>query len=113
MSRMRHAAGFGLSFFTAAALMYLFFGYSHLVPGEIALVAIPLVAVCAGYLQGMVLGHQYYVSIGCGSFLALLAMWVPVVVVTYGFALMGVPVLVVLAGCAAWGAQLSKELARK
>ena len=105
---MKHLAAFIYSVIVAAFLMYLYFAFGHYLPGAILLGALPVVAVGAGYAQGRMMGHQYFVSIGCGALLALLLMWAPLVVLTYGFALMGVPVLMALAACAAWGARLAR-----
>ena len=75
--------------------------------GFVLLLAFAACSAGAGMILGRVFGSGYANSIGIGAMLALLLLWTPVVVVTYGFALAGIPILVAYAYCFVLGARRS------
>jgi hypothetical protein len=63
--------------------------------GAMQLLALVPVAVIVGLLLGVLGGEGSAAAIGVGCFSGLLLLWTPVVVVTYGFALLSVPVIAI------------------
>jgi hypothetical protein len=90
---------------TPAAL--LFYWYGENLPGLLRLAGWGVVGVAAGLLLGRLFGPRDYFAVGIGAFIGALLLWTPVVVVTYGFALLGVPFLVAYAATVALGAKYS------
>jgi hypothetical protein len=66
-------------------------------------------ALAAGAFQGLLFGQSWPKVIGIGSFVGLLVLWSPVVVVTYGFALAAVPLLAAIALLVFFGARLGAK----
>ncbi|MES2016854.1 MAG: hypothetical protein V4484_10175 [Pseudomonadota bacterium] len=80
-----------------------------------ARLALPLALLAAGLLGftvGCLLGSAFKApwSIAIGAFAASAIMWTPVVIVTYGFALLGLPLLFAYAACVWTGARLVRPL---
>lgn len=84
-----------------------------LVNGFVLLAAFAACAAGAGMLLGRIFGSGYANSIGVGAMLALLLLWIPVVFVTYGFAIAGIPILVAYAYCFVLGARWSGPWRRR
>jgi hypothetical protein len=66
---MKAISAFALSFVVAASTMYLYFVGGDLLPGLAHFAALPIIALGAGFVQGRIMGNQYYWSIGCGAML--------------------------------------------
>ena len=59
-----------------------------------------------GCVQGQLFGREHVKAVGYGALAAVLLLWTPIVVVTYGFALLGIPLVIAYAACVAAGAKL-------
>jgi hypothetical protein len=87
----------------AAYLVYITLeNYSGLLHGLAFLVAAFLV----GGLLGSLAGTKASQAIGIGAFIGALVLWSPVLLVTYGFALLFLPVLALFAGVVVLGAKV-------
>lgn len=95
-----------LSFFVA------FFNYTGLenFSGIIRLAAIVSSALAIGICQGFFVQRSGHRTVGIGAFFGLLILWSPVVMVTYGFALMALPLLVAFAMLVSFGAKIGANL---
>jgi len=60
-----------------------------------------------GLMLGALFGRDAFKPIGLGAFAGLLLIWTPLVLVTYGMALMGIPLLAAYAACVALGVRFS------
>ena len=79
-------------------------------PGVVRLIAIAASALTIGACQGFFHKRPRHGAIGAGAFLGLLVLWSPVVVVTYGFALMSLPLLAIFAMLVFFGAKIGTSL---
>jgi hypothetical protein len=79
--------------------------------GVARLLAIFLSAVAMGVGLGFFVQRSRHKIIAVGAFLGLCILWLPVVVVTYGFVLMGLPLLVAFAVLVLLGAKTGANLA--
>jgi hypothetical protein len=104
----------GLIGITSAAInsSVAFFNYTGLedFSGIVRLVAIILSALAIGICQGFFVERAGHRAIGIGAFFGLLILNLPVVVVTYGFALMALPLLVAFALLVFFGAKIGADL---
>ena len=78
--------------------------------GIIRLIAIVLSALAIGMCQGFFVERAGHLAIGTGAFFGLLILYSPVVVVTYGFALMALPLLAAFALLVFFGAKIGANL---
>ncbi len=74
--------------------------------GIVTIGAFYVVGFLLGCVHGLVFGRSYVKTVGYGALAAVLLLWAPVVVVTYGFALLGTPLVVAYAAFLAIGARL-------
>jgi hypothetical protein len=110
MSKVR--TGFiGVSSATIS-LLVAFFNYRSLenFSGTVRLVAIVLSALVIGMCQGFFVQRSGHRAVGIGAFFGLLILWSPVVLVTYGFALMALPLLAALAMLVFFGTKIGANL---
>ena len=105
MGRTLAAAAAGLVATPTCAV--LFFTHADPLPGWGRIAGLVALAPLLGVVLGKLFGRGAFLPIGAGAFAGLLVIWAPVVVVTYGFALMGVPLLAAYAGCVALGVRFS------
>ncbi|MBA5639104.1 hypothetical protein H3H37_18755 [Duganella sp. LX20W] len=82
-------------------------------PGIVRLVAIVLSALAIGLIQGFFVQRARHRTIAIGAFFGLLILWSPVIVMTYGFALMGLPFLAAFAILVFFGAKAGANLRLK
>ena len=80
-------------------------------PGAVVLLAVALAGFCAGVGLGLVFGAAATMEVGLGAFLAALLLWTPVVLATYGFALIALPGLALFGWIVGQGARFSRRLA--
>ena len=106
---LKSLPAFGASFVTTPICVYLAFIYSEPLPGYVRLALFVLAALGAGLMLGRLFGRERRTSIGLGALTALLVLWAPLIVLTYGFALIGVPIPMGLAVCVAIGASFAKR----
>lgn len=94
------------------SLSVAYFNYTMLenFSGIVRLMAIVLSALATGMGLGFFVQAEGQRSVGLGAFLGLLILWSPVVVVTYGFALMAVPLLAGFALLVFFGAKMGTRL---
>jgi hypothetical protein len=95
-----------ISFFSA------FFSYTGLenFDGIIRLAAIVLSALAIGMGQGFFVQRSGHRTVATGAFFGLLILWSPVVVVTYGLALVALPLLAGFAMLVFLGAKFGANL---
>jgi cobalamin synthase len=79
-------------------------------PGAVTVLAIAVCGVVIGLGQGWCIQPPQHRTIGMATFVGLLILWLPVVFVTYGFALLAVPLLAVFALLVFFGARLGSHL---
>lgn len=78
--------------------------------GIVRLVAIVLSALAIGIFQGFFVRRSAHRIVARGAFFGLLLLWSPVVLVTYGFALMALPLLAAFAMLVFFGAKVGAIL---
>jgi hypothetical protein len=104
----------GLIGITSAVISFLgaYFNHTGLedFSGMVRLVAIILSALAIGMCQGFIVERAGHGAIGIGAFFGLLILFSPVVVVTYGFALMALPLLAAFALLVFFGARIGTNL---
>ena len=76
-------------------------------------VAIFLVAFFLGIGCGNVFGWERVGSYCAGTFMAVLILWAPIVVVTYGFALLAAPLLICLVGVGVAGLNIGGRIKKR
>ena len=99
----------------ASAAISLFVAYCNYIAlenfsGTVRLFAIVLSALVVGVCQGVFVQRAEHRAVGMGAFFGLLALWLPVIVVTYGFALMALPLLAAFAMLVFYGARIGARL---
>jgi len=75
--------------------------------------AIVAAALAIGACQGLLFERQWHKAIGIGTFAGMLILWLPVIAVTYGFALLALPLLAAFAVLVFYGAKLGTSLRRE
>lgn len=95
-----------------ASLLVVFLNYTSFenFPGIVRLCALVISGFAIGIGQGLFIGRPWHGAIGIGAFVGLLIGWVPVVMVTYGFALLGLPLLAIFATLVFLGAKFGAHL---
>ena len=78
--------------------------------GAVRLFAIVLSALAVGVCQGLFVQKSEHRVVAMGAFLGLLSLWLPVIVVTYGFALMALPLFAAFAMLVFYGARIGASL---
>ena len=78
--------------------------------GTVRLIAAMISALAVGICQGFFIQRSGHRDVGMGTFFGLLTLWLPVVVVTYGFALMALPLLAIFAMLVFYGARIGANL---
>jgi hypothetical protein len=78
--------------------------------GAVRLFSIVLCALAVGVCQGVFVQRAEHKAVGMGAFFGLLTLWLPVIVVTYGFALMALPLLAAFAMLVFYGARVGANL---
>jgi amino acid transporter len=93
-------------------LLVAFFNYRGLenFSGIVRLVSIVSSALVIGICQGFFVQRSDHRALGMGAFFGLLILWSPVVMVTYGFALMALPLLAAFAMLVFFGAKVGANL---
>lgn len=80
---------------------------------RLAAPAVIIAGFLLGFSAGCVLGSAFKnaspLAVGTGAFAAALTMYTPVILATYGIALIGVPVLLLYAACVAAGAYMVRR----
>lgn len=99
----------------SSAAISLFIAYCNYIAlenfsGTIRLFAIVLSALAVGVCQGIFVQRDKHRAVGIGAFFGLLTLWLPVIVVTYGFALMALPLLAAFAMLVFYGARIGASL---
>lgn len=79
-------------------------------PGTVTVLAIVVCGFVIGLGQGWFVQPPQHRTIGMATFVGLLILWLPVVLVTYGFALLAVPLLAAFALLVFFGARLGNHL---
>lgn len=94
------------------SMLVAFFNYTALehFSGIVRLIAIVLSALAIGICQGFFVRRSTHTMVGKGAFYGLLLLWSPVVLVTYGFALMALPLLAAFAMLVFFGAKVGAIL---
>ena len=89
-----------------------FFNYAGLedFSGIVRLVAIVVSALVIGIFHGIFVRRSAHRMVGKGAFFGLLLLWSPVVLVTYGLALMALPLLAAFAMLVFFGAKVGAFL---
>lgn len=78
--------------------------------GSVQWLAVVMTGLLTGMLEGIFIGRPWHRAIGIGTFIGTLILWSPVVLVTYGFALLALPLLAGFAALAWVGAKLGNNL---
>jgi hypothetical protein len=99
-------------FSTVVSLLTVFINYTCLenFSGTVRICAIVASALAIGICQGFFFERVWHKVIGIGTFVGISILWTPVVVVTYGFALLYLPLLAAFAILAFFGARLGANL---
>lgn len=72
--------------------------------------AIVLSALTIGIFQGIFIKREWHRAIGIGTFSGIFILWLPVVAVTYGFALLALPLLMAFALLVFFGAKFGANI---
>jgi hypothetical protein len=88
-----------------AVACYFLYRYSEHQPGWLRLMEWVAVGGLAGVVFGRIFGRGHHRTIGAGAFAGMLLLWTPVVLNTYGFALIAVPILMAYGVIAGLGAR--------
>ncbi len=91
----------------SASLVYMVF---EAYPGWVKLLAIVFCALLIGALQGFFIRPSHHKVVGIASFIGIVILWLPVVLATYGFALLALPLLAAFARLVLAGATLGSKL---
>jgi hypothetical protein len=78
--------------------------------GIAKLCVVVLSGLIIGTVQGFFIEKSWHRAIGIGTFAGPLILWLPVVIVTYGFALLGLPLLAAFSTLVLFGAKLGAKL---
>jgi hypothetical protein len=103
-------AGSGIATMLGTFIIYL---TTERFPGVVSLTAMVPMGLVIGCLLGLVAGSNLAKAVGIGAFIGILILWTPVVVVTYGFALLALPLLALYSSLVAVGAKVGGALRRK
>lgn len=76
------------------------------------LIAVYGAGLLIGVTHGMIFSRRAGISVFTGTFAAVLGLWSPVVIGTYGFAILGLPLLIAYGVCVAAGALLGARAKR-
>lgn len=79
-------------------------------PDSVQWFAVVVTGLLAGMLEGIFIGRPWHKAIGIGTFIGTLVLWAPVVMVTYGFALLALPLLAAFAALVWLGAKAGSML---
>lgn len=101
------------SFFTTLLLIVLLAQIPASAGWPLTIFASAAGAIVHGLAYGMLLRRPCAVPVGVGSFLAALVASVPVVLITYGFALITVPLLALFASLSAVSGEIGRRLGRR
>ena len=109
---MKRIAIVGASFLANLAILFGSVVFlSGVLGGAMTIVAVALLGFSVGCALGSAFRTATALPVALGAFGAALIMWTPVVVVTYGFALLGLPLLIGYAACVGAGARMVKRTA--
>lgn len=81
--------------------------------GSVQWLAVVMIGLSTGMLEGIFIGRPWHRTIGIGTFIGTLILWSPVVMATYGFALLALPLLATFAVLVWFGAKLGNNLRAK
>lgn len=109
MQSARSRAAASTSFVASFVLAWATYRFLQSFGGAAVAVCAYLGAFALGALLGFLFGRQHLRSLAFGAFVAVALLWTPVVLTTYGIALVGVPLLVIFAACLAFGAWLGSR----
>ncbi len=84
---------------------YLFYVFFDQYPTLVRIVGMIVAGLSAGLVLGSVFGADCYKSIRSGAFIGVCLLSIPVVLASYGFALLGLPLLMAYASCVSIGAK--------
>lgn len=101
-----------LSIFFSPFCAYLSFLLLDDFPDVLRIVGIIVAGFAAGMAQGALFGASCGIPIGVGAMFGAMLLWTPVVIITYGFALLGLPLLLAYACCVYLGVQCSARVYR-
>ena len=82
----------------------------ELFPGTVTVLAIVVCGFVIGLGQGWLIQPSQHRTIGMATFVGVLILWLPVVLVSYGFALLAVPLLAAFAQLVFFGARQGSHL---
>ena len=95
-----------VSFFAAFFVCTSFENFS----GMVRVSAVVAAALAIGACQGLFIERQWHKAVGLGTFVGMFILWLPVIAVTYGFALLALPLLAAFAVLVFYGAKLGARL---
>ncbi|MCX7294165.1 hypothetical protein [Janthinobacterium sp.] len=98
---------------TSIGAAFLAYMYAEPLPDALKVLTVIAVGLVTGILQGMLLGSSWLKTIGISAFLGALLLWTPVVLVTYGFAVVALPLLAAFAAIVWVGGKLGAGIAIK
>ncbi|WP_136417972.1 hypothetical protein [Herbaspirillum sp. ST 5-3] len=73
------------------------------------LAAVYTTGLVIGIVHGLIFPKWVGQSVFIGALTAVLGLWSPIVIGTYGFAIMGLPLIIIYALCSAFGVQLAAK----
>ena len=79
-------------------------------PGMVHVLAITTCGLVIGICQGFFIQRPQHRTIGMATFVGVLILWLPVVFVTYGFALLALPLLAAFSLLVFCGARLGSHI---
>lgn len=94
----------------AAFLVYI---HTENLAGVASILTVLAAGFAAGLLQGAIAGRPWLNTIAISALLGALLLWLPILFVTYGFALLALPLLVAFAAVVWMGARLGARRAAK
>ncbi|MBA5604443.1 hypothetical protein H3H36_03590 [Duganella sp. FT3S] len=81
--------------------------------GSAQWLVVVMIGLSTGMLEGIFIGRPWHRTIGIGTFIGTLILWSPVVMATYGFALLALPLLATFAVLVWFGTKLGNNLRAK
>jgi hypothetical protein len=100
------------SFFTSALMLVVLMQFPASAGWPLTVLAYGAGAVVHGFAYGVLVRRPCAVAVGWGSFVAACVLSVPVVLVTYGFALVAAPVLVAFSVLVATAAHFGRRFGK-
>jgi tetrahydromethanopterin S-methyltransferase subunit F len=92
------------SFLSSLFGVWITYRYAEGIGTVVVTCAFYIVGILLGCANGLLFGRNSAKTIGYAALFAVLLLWTPVVLATYGFALIAIPLVIAYAACVYFGA---------